>query len=310
MTITVGVPRRTQYEEVLRLLYARLEPAERELRVASTLESLHRGELPSESLQLAERAGQPVGAVLSMVQPDQTAFVWPPELVPGAEEGDEIADALLTSVAGRLDRGAVWLGQCILEPEETWQRAVMVRNGYPHLTDMLYLERVLGSRPLPAPESGLEAHAYDPSTNRARFVRMLEQTYLRTLDCPEMNGLRTADETFDSHRLSGEFEPSRWNVFSDGGSDVGVLLLNDHPDQDAWEIVYLGVGDGHRGRGHGRAMLTWGCRAAQQARRSSVLVAVDCRNSYARKIYSDAGFVELAVRSVHLRIRPRGGAPS
>ena len=54
-----------------------------------------------------------------------------------------------------------------------------------------------------------------------------------------------------------------------------------------------------------------GLAAARAAQRSAVLLAVDCRNDYAGKVYDDLGFVETDRRAVHLyfpRRRPAAAA--
>jgi ribosomal protein S18 acetylase RimI-like enzyme len=105
----------------------------------------------------------------------------------------------------------------------------------------------------------------------------------------------------ESHRLSGGFDPARWKIYRHDGVDAGLLLMNDHPDQNAWEVVYLGVVPSCRGLGVGRTMLQAGLSEAKLAGRDSVLLAVDRRNRYARKLYDDLGFVEMGVRAVHVR---------
>ena len=68
--------------------------------------------------------------------------------------------------------------------------------------------------------------------------------------------------------------------------------MNDHPGQSSWEVVYLGVVRDCRGNALGRRMLAHGLAAARAAKRDAVLLAVDCRNDYAGKVYDDLKFVE------------------
>ena len=79
--------------------------------------------------------------------------------------------------------------------------------------------------------------------------------------------------------------------------------MNDHPTKDAWEVVYMGVVPDARGKGYGRAMLWHGLDEARRAGRGSVLLAVDGKNLYANRIYDDLGFIEVASRAVHVRMR-------
>ena len=86
-----------------------------------------------------------------------------------------------------------------------------------------------------------------------------------------------------------------------GGKDAGVVLLNDHPDQDAVELVYLGVTPSARGRGLGHRMLQQGLSESAGRGRAVIFLAVDCENSYANSLYRDCGFDELARRQILLR---------
>ncbi len=304
--IAVRVPLPHEYDTALRLLYHGLSPVEQQARVDDAIAAIGRGELFPQGLLLAEAEGKPVGALLSALQPDKTAFVWPPAVlvdsVSNSIHAEDVADALLQTLNDRCDSSGVWLGQCLLEPNDRHSASVMARNGYPHLTNLRYLERA-SQPPLPLEvEVPLDTLTYDPSQNRPRFEQMIEETYRRTLDCPELNGLRTAGEALDSHRCSGRFDPARWKIYRADDEDVGILLLNDHPEQDAWEIVYFGIAEHFRGRGYGRAMLVHGCRETFTSGRGSVLVAVDDRNSYALKVYREVGFAEIGTKSVHARI--------
>ena len=47
--------------------------------------------------------------------------------------------------------------------------------------------------------------------------------------------------------MSGDFDPARWKLYRVAGKDAGVLLVNAHPDQAAWEVVYVGVAHDCRG---------------------------------------------------------------
>jgi ribosomal protein S18 acetylase RimI-like enzyme len=131
---------------------------------------------------------------------------------------------------------------------------------------------------------------------------------VKTRDCPELEGTRTGEQALVSHQMSGEFDPTRWKLYRWNDQDAGVLLMNDHPDQSSWEVVYLGVAHDCRGHDLGRRMLYQGLVATRAAQGASVLLAVDCRNEYAGKLYDELGFVECDRRAVHLYLPPRARA--
>lgn len=299
--ITV-LPARPGYRATaLSLLFGGLPEDERQTQTSELLEAARRGEICLDGLLLAEADGEPAGAALYIVQRDRTAFVWPP-VVSDHPAVDGISDALMQELVRRIDAASAWFGQAIVEPDERHDRDVLTRNGFASILDLIYLQRPL-NEPLPdRAEAGLETVAYDPRTNRGRFAEVIEQTYIGSLDCPELKGFRTGEEALAGHEAAGEFHPSRWKIYRAGSRDVGVLLLTDQPEQRAWEVVYMGIIPEARGRGTGRAMLLCGLHEAREAGRDSVLLAVDSRNDPAIKLYRELGFRDVAVRAVHGRV--------
>jgi len=69
----------------------------------------------------------------------------------------------------------------------------------------------------------------------------LEQTYVGTFDCPELNGIRTTDEIVTGHTSQGQHDPDRWWLAFAGDVPVGVLLLTAIPEWRGWDLSYLGV---------------------------------------------------------------------
>lgn len=299
--ISVATARPVEWQTALDLLLADLPPDERHAQIGSVLHDLSRGAISLDGLLLARREGQPVGAAFYTLQPGASAFVWPP-VVRSPADGDAVGDALLHEVARQLDARGVTLAQSLLESQQTDARAMLQRNGFPHVADLVYLQRPLDVPLPPRADWTPERVTFMPNENTTRFAILLERTYVGSRDCPDLQGKRRGADALESHRASGEFHPRLWNIYRVAGEDVGVLLLNDHPDHDAWEVVYIGVVPEMRGRGYGRAMLLDGLHAAQAAGRKSVLLAVDGGNHYARRLYDALGFAGIAVRAVHVRV--------
>jgi mycothiol synthase len=300
--ISVAPVDSARWTEALSLLFSRFSPAERDQRVAEVLGS---GELDLTGLLIAEADGKPFGAGLYAMQADKTAFVWPPGVSSVADEPAHVADAILQEVGRRIDAAGAWLGQCLLEPDAHADRDALTRNGFAHFADLSFLLRSLSSPLPPVADIGFETVAFNPATNAGRFADVLEQTYIGTLDCPRLGGLRSGAEALAGHRLAGRFSPDRWKIYRVDNDDVGVLLLTDHPDQNTWEVVYMGIVPAWRGRGLGRAMLLAGLHDAQAAGTGAVTLAVDTANNYAKKIYEEVGFVEIGARAVHIRVSSR-----
>jgi GNAT superfamily N-acetyltransferase len=297
-----------EYDAALTLLFNQLPPSEQKAAIADVLSALRRGRIANHGVLIAKRDGRIVGSILYLMQQDRTAFVWPPaaagERVPNTD------DALLGEVVRRIGAADAWIGQCLLEVDRHTERAILERHGFRHLTDLRFLVRRLeyfpGALPITGPDGELlETVTYQPGVNEARFARLIERTYVKTRDCPELEGTRTGEQALVSHQMSGEFDPDRWRLYRWHDQDAGVLLMNDHPEQSSWEVVYLGVAHDCRGHNLGRRMLYQGLVAARAAQRFSVLLAVDWRNEYAGKLYDELGFVECDRRAVHLYLPSR-----
>jgi len=293
----------------LKLLFARFPLDEQEARLREALAAGEIGKLQLENLLLAHSDGMPVGAALVMHQSDGIALVWPPVVSCGATDSTLVEDLLMQEICQRIDVASARLGQCLLAPDDVAETAVLVRHGFDRATDMFFLARGITetdrNRNMSPVQGEMTRESYRPE-NAARFARLIEETYKGSLDCPYLSGIRTGDEAIASHKLSGQFNPDHWSLYRVDGKDAGVLLLNEHPEQDAAELVYLGVAPDARGLGLGRLMIQQGLRDAAERGRAVMFLAVDCENRYANALYGEFEFVELARRRVMLR---QPGAP-
>ena len=287
--------------QALSFLFAEVPEEERDRRIDDALQAADDGEFSLDGLFLAEQNGEPAGAGLTVVQSDGTAFVWPPA-VSVSEGSDLVADAIIEAICREMNRQDAWIGQCLLESDADRDRQVLSRNGFPYLLDLLFLQRLLSDSLPPRKRISLQAASYNSESDDHRLASLLERTYVGTLDCPELNDARTGEDALESHRSSGNFNPLLWKRYADGNDDVGVLLMSEHPDQGAWEIVYMGIVPEARGRGYGRIMILDGLHDARSAGAESVFVSVDSRNSHALRIYYDLGFFETTRRVVHARL--------
>lgn len=283
-------------EAAVRLLMQQVPQADRQQHVANALASAAHGELVLDDLLIGYRDAEPVGAILTVIQPGQTASIWPPEV---ANADDEMADALVAAAVRHLEAAGVTIIQSILEPDDHSGRQLLTRNGIGYLTDLLFMERNLDHHWPQDTRPPLKSVVYSTETHD-RFVALLEQTYQATLDCPELDGIRTAEQALASHQAAGRFAAETWRLYCIDGVDAGVLLLSEHPDQRAWELVYMGVGPSCRGEGLGWRMLLDALPKLPRTAADTVFLAVDCRNRYASATYERLGFSALATRALHL----------
>ncbi|WP_397568854.1 GNAT family N-acetyltransferase [Schlesneria sp. T3-172] len=307
MTITVSRVAEEDRETALRLLFARFPQEEHSLRIEEALKSAQQGSLDLSGLLLAREDDAPAGAALMMKQADCVALVWPPVISDQSIDAAEVEQALMGKLCEEIESSEAKLAQCLINPEDTSETELLRSAGFIHSADLFFMARHLSQEDRDdaglqqeTDQNELQSIAFSASTSD-RFEGVIEQTYHQSLDCQFLNGLRTGKDAVTSHKLSGQFDPQHWQLYSAGPTDVGVLLMNPHFDQNGMELVYLGVIPGFRGRGIGRRMLQAGIRTAARAGLSMIFVAVDCGNAYANNLYSEMGFVELARRRVLVR---------
>lgn len=195
--------------------------------------------------------------------------------------------------------------QTLLEPHETEAEAVFRKAGFRHVGDLLYLRRPWSSPPPTRPEwpEGMTVEPWREGMED-ELVAALDRSYIDTLDCPELCGLRDTRDVVSSHRATGEFDPNLWWIIRCEGAPEGALLLNPCPAQGHTELVYLGLGPRLRGKRLGVKLLRFGLKALARRAHRTVLCAVDERNAPARRVYENEGFQEFARRTALVRPVP------
>jgi mycothiol synthase len=279
---TIVADTRPLQEAALELLFSALPPGQRERQMADAFAAAERKEFSLDHLIVAMDGKQVVGTVLAVLRPGGATFLWPPVAREGAH-ANAISLALLQSVDAR-------------------GRAILDRGGFPYVTDLVLLSRSLLANLPPSTGMNLAPLVYSDASHSS-FAHLVERTYEGTLDCPILARFRGGNESLEAHRATGRFSPDAWRIYRSQGAPVGVLLLAEHPERDAWEVAYLGVVPEARGRGIGRAILQEGLTLTKHSGRSTIEIAVDSENAPALRIYRAAGFTEIRRFAVHLRVK-------
>ncbi|MCH8053785.1 MAG: GNAT family N-acetyltransferase [Planctomycetes bacterium] len=248
-----------------------------------------------------------VGSALGVVSPGKVAMILTSSCTPETALSDAVTQALEL-----LEQKARHAGLAILQsliPRDCADRAqVLSKAGYAFLADMRYLVLDV-PRSLPTEPQHPDVVVEDyRSVDEVVFRNTLGRTYEGSLDCPGLNGLRTMEEIVLSHRHTGIHDPRLWLIAKVGDDPVGVVLLTHVPLQSAMEIVYVGVVPEARGCSYGSYLVRLAIENAVRANSKHLMLAVDHRNHYARKIYSSFGFRETDRR--HAWTRKLRTAPS
>lgn len=197
------------------------------------------------------------------------------------------------------------LAQALLEPGDTSQSHAFLSAGFRKLALLGYLRRknprtrARDAAPPQLPE-GVTIETWRPGMDD-EFALALDRSYVDTLDCPELRGLRSTRDVLESHKAAGAFEPSLWWIIHHRGEAQGAMIFAPSHDRGHIELVYLGFAPVLRGKKLGATLLEFGLRTVAGRREPAVTCAVDQRNEPAKRLYRRAGFVQIAERAAYIR---------
>jgi hypothetical protein len=234
--------------------------------------------------------------------PGKAAIAWPPQFE--VEVDTAIRESVAASLAGQLatalEQGGMHIAQSLLSPAEAENRKWLEIGGFSHAADLLYLTADVSSGPREPPLLPFELQPFAPA-EKQRLIDIVQRTYVGSLDCPQLDGLRNTADVIDGYQSVGEFRPELWFFVRQRTEDVGCLLMNLHPDVQHAEIVYLAVTPEVRGRGWGLQLAQHALWLARQMKSQRAVLAVDAANEPAVRMYSVAGFDVFDRREVWLR---------
>ena len=95
----------------------------------------------------------------------------------------------------------------MMSPETAEQaRTALVQAGFSHLADLLYMHRSAYD-PVAIQPIDQTAWLTLADTGEDLFADVIRRTYVDSLDCPGLTGVRTMQDVLASHRSAGEFDP-------------------------------------------------------------------------------------------------------
>lgn len=282
----------------LELLGSDHPDAMRDQWVALVQDEFRSGRMDPQGLLVACRGGALAAATYLSRDPGRTATIWPPVAAP---PDDAVADALLRGAVREAQAYNVQVLQALLQPGDARRRGWFRRQGFLHVTDLLYLVAGEEACPQQPPETELTFEPYTPQ-NARRLARMVEATCQETRDCPELGSVRADDDVLAGYRSAGEVQPGDWLLVRQGRRDIGCLLVARQPEERQMQLVYFGVVPAARGRGLGGQIVQHALWLARQSGAQQVVLAVDVRNVPAMRVYDTLGFRAWDRKSLLLRI--------
>ncbi len=240
--------------------------------------------------------GALIAAAVGVESPGSAALVLAPTETTDAATIARFGPVVKTVCDG-LRRRSVSLTELLAPSGENPWNAVAKDAGLDFLTDLIYLVRGCGYEI--GPGNVRRDVDWTPLTRDARslFEEALISTYEDSADCPELCGMRTAEEVLAGHQAAGGFDGALWSVASYEGRPVGILLLARLPRYNALELVYMGISKNARNNGFADALLRRAVDTMQLEGATKLALAVDIRNAQARRVYERWGFTETGRRS-------------
>lgn len=245
-------------------------------------------------VQALSDAGQMAAMCLWVPAPGRTALLFAPT-VRDAASAAATSSCVIAALADAREAG-VQLVQVMLDPADTAGQAAFADAGLWNLATLQYMERrppmLVPTVTLPP---GIRLEAYSAGTHEL-FKHTIQESYVDTLDCPALSGLRDMEDVITGHKAVGPFDPQLWSLVLDYERPVGVLLLADIPARNALELAYLGIIPSARGKGLGRALMNRILSIAARRSFATASLAVDINNAPAAKLYRRCGYTRIAER--------------
>jgi ribosomal protein S18 acetylase RimI-like enzyme len=302
-SVVVASARPEERAAALDLFFQHLDDDDRAGRVEHVTRLIADGELAADGIFVCRIGDTLAGTMVGVALPGATGMVWPPRALDGAQQA-MVEDHLVRYANHWLRQRGCKFGQGLLARAETPFGAVLERSGYARVTTLLYLRKELDAREtLPVANEPADLVCQDYTLcDHEHFHGTLLASYEDTLDCPELNEARTAEEIIAGYRGVEGCRPERWWLAYHQNRPAGVLILTEHPARASWDLSYLGLVRSARRRGLGQALTRKALRDAQAAGAMSMTLTMDVRNEPAWRLYRAFNFETYDQREVYLSV--------
>jgi len=250
------------------------------------------------------RSGEVDAACLCVPSPGATGMIFAGPFDPAAEKA---VVAVIDGACGEIDRSVVSLAQALVDPAHQVLGRALESARFTKLATLELMRRRIQPAdhpPPPLPEN-LADHVEIVPWRRELdedVISILDASYIDTLDCPGLRGIRKTSDILAGHHATGVFDGNLWTIIQIDGRPVGVVLLNPCPDQETVELVYVGLCPTARRRGLGRWMIEYAISKAATTSMTWLTLAVDEGNHPAMSVYNRSGFQTTSRRMAYIRV--------
>src|SRR5438128_308372 len=217
----IAPARPEEWPAAFALALPRAPETERPARVRNALTLLSAGEIDPQGIMVARTPGSLAGVQVCIPLAGKSGLFWLPQVEAGWEGSDLGQHLVQSAVAWVRQRGAK-LAQAILHPSDVVRAVPLLRCGFHRITRLQYLRHELSDvAPLPALPARLQP--FSPNLE-SLFQQTLLRSYDDTLDCPELNGVRTVEEIIEGHRAQGIWRQELWWLAWVNDVPAGVVM--------------------------------------------------------------------------------------
>ncbi|MCI0740263.1 MAG: hypothetical protein L0Y72_14545, partial [Gemmataceae bacterium] len=198
IVIDTACPEELRY--AFQLAFQHLSKEPRAERVANALALTAAGEINPDGVLVARDDKGLAGIQVAVPLAGANGLLWPPQT---REPNPALADRLVQAALEWLRQRGVKVAQALLTAEEAPLAGPLGRAGFKYIGALQYMVHYLIQVNEPTAKLRLQSYA---AADRRLFEDILEQTYEGTLDCPELNGVRTIAEILTGHQAQGKFD--------------------------------------------------------------------------------------------------------
>ncbi len=214
-----------------------------------------------------------------------------------------LAGELIDEYFRKLQAAGIAQVQALVDSKDVAAKLAMLHSSFRQVTTVRHL---LFDLRIPFSQTNFSRLASNYSLRpaceftRERVDQLVDETFQATLDCPDLDGLRTSAEV-----VGGLLEAKPWDenlpwwVLCQGSTPVGCSFVNPHP-KSIYELAYVGLVPSVRGRGLGRLLVEAAMADCSRHGGEYLATAVDIQNWPACHIYRSLRFSELRELGVWL----------
>jgi len=215
------------------------------------------------------------------------------------EDVKHISNLIVAGVES-IQKGTTQLLQTLMQENDELHRQAFEHAGFEDLAILTYMESSKIPN-IPTPERLQISMISMDIASDEQLQHVLQDTYIDSLDCPKIHGLRRIQDIIAGHRGQGDYDPQLWSIAELDGKPAGVLLLNPVQEAMYMELAYLGCTPQYRGLGLGDALMRQAAEQTSSYGLTSIKLAVDIENLPAIKLYTRWGFRQSRKRLTMIR---------